>query len=114
MKIAQKLIQTAVYWSSPSASGYGGYTYSTPSEIDCRWEKKQILYIDINGQEKLSNAIVYVNQDLDVNGYLYLGEEADLDSSHDNPQIIDNVFRIEAFKKVPNIQGSQYLRKAYL
>lgn len=114
MDISSKLNQTAVYWGTPVATGYGGYSYASPVEISVRWEDRQELFINIRGQEELSRAIVYAEQDVSIGGYMYLGEESDLDSSHDDPEVIDGAFRIEAFYNVPGVDGSQSLRKILL
>jgi len=61
-----------VYWGNPQPSGVG-YAYDEAVEIVGRWEERQEIFIDANGREQLSNAVVYLAQDVDVNGYLYLG-----------------------------------------
>lgn len=114
MKIIQKLNQIAVYWGTPVADGYGGYTYASPVEIAVRWEGNQELFINDQGQQELSMAVVYSNQDMDINSYLYLGEESELDSSHDDPEIIDGAYRIKMYAKSVNVSGTQYLRKVWL
>lgn len=113
MNISRKLNQIAVYWGSPAASGYGGYAYDSPVDIDVRWEEKQELFVNDQGQQELSHSIIYTKHDLDVGGYVYLGEEADLDSSHGNPEIIEAAYRIEAVAKSGNVKGTQYLRKVW-
>lgn len=75
--------QAAVYWGSPQVDGYGGYIFAAPVEIMCRWEEKsQLIRLD-DGNEISSRAIVYVLQDMDLEGYLYLGT---LDSLYDNTE----------------------------
>ena len=109
-----KCNQTGVYWAFSSAGGYGGHTYVAADEISLRWQDKQQLFIDQNGEQKLSSAIVWLNQDVTIGGYLYLGAESTLDSSHDNPEIISGAKRIEAFSKIPNVAGTEYTRKVWL
>lgn len=106
--------QTAVYWGSPVPDGYGQCTFAAAIEIDCRWEDKQELFIDSNSKEVLSQAVVYVDRDVDLNGYLYLGKESDLDSNHTNPQIIDGAREIRQFAKLPNLRVTEYLRQVWL
>lgn len=113
MNIARLLKQTAVYWSSPVADGYGGYTFSQPVEISVRWEDKQEKYISLKGEEKISRSIVYSEQDFDVGGYLMLGVMDDLDSEYD-PQKQENALLIQAISKVPSIKSDKYLRSAWL
>ena len=114
MDIVGKLNQTAVAWTTATPDGYGGYTFSSVDEIDCRWNEKQELFINAQGQEELSRAIVYVNQDMEVGEYLYLGSEDDLDSDHDDPQVIEDAYIIKAFQKIPSIDGTEFLRRCWL
>lgn len=108
--------QVAVYWSSPVEDGYGGATFADPAEITVRWEQKQELFIDRFGNEVRSNAVVYVGQDVDLGGYLYLGELTDLDSTVITPEDVTtgSVYEIRGFAKSPTIAGTKFVRKAWL
>lgn len=109
------LKQTAVYWANPANDGYGGRTFDEAIEISVRWEEKQELFIDSNGQEVRSNAVVYVSQDLDMGGYLYLGEQSDLSSAENaDPLIIDAAHEIRGWSKIPGCRAGNYMRKAWL
>lgn len=113
MRIKYK--QTAVYWPSPTADGYGGYDYGTAVEIDCRWEWRQKVILDRAGKEKISRAVVYVKQDLDLQGFLYLGSLDDLTTEQrSDPMKVDDAFEIIEFKKIPGINAKQHLRAAYV
>lgn len=114
MNIDRKLKQVVVYWGSPVPSGYGGFTYTSPIEISVRWEDKQELFTNDSGEQELSRAVVYANQDMDIGGYLYLGEESELDSSHDQPETIERAYRIKAYASIPNVSATDYLRKIWL
>lgn len=108
--------QTAVYWGSPTNDGYGTKTFSDPIEISCRWEDKTDVVTDNEGKEIVSRALVYVTQDIDEEGYLYLGDLDDLDSEQEaDPQGVDGAFEIKRFDKSPEIrQTNKFIRKAYL
>lgn len=113
MSYVDFLKQTAVYWGNPQPTGIGGYTFDDPVEIVCRWSIKQKLFVDNTGRERLSAAIVYVNQDLDREGYLYLGELADL-SSAPTPANTDDALMIRRFDKSPDRRVTRFVRKAWL
>ena len=72
--------QTAVYWANPQPDGFGKYTYDAPVEILVRWDDISKVISDNQGREITSNATILLNQDVDEQGYLYLGSLADLDS----------------------------------
>jgi len=107
--------QTMVYWGNPADDGYGGLTFDLPVEIKGRWEDKQKLFINANGKQSVSRAIVFLGQDVDLRGYLYLGELSDLSSAQESdPANITNAFEIQAFGKIPNHRGTKFERKAWL
>jgi len=112
------LNQTAVYWGSPTKNGQGGYTYDDPVEIDCRWLNRTKVIQGTMGQpgkEVISVAQVRVDQDVDLNGYLYLGELTDLDAGErSDPSTVSTSFIIKQFDKIPTIKGDLYFRKVYL
>jgi len=125
--ILRNLNQTAVYWSSPKENGYGGVDYADPIQISCRWEDKQQIIGTITGNQiigfqNMSRAIVYVDRDLDVDGWLMLGTLDDLtDSSGDSsgeyydPHQIAGAYIIKRFEKMPSLQSAtNVLRIAYL
>lgn len=119
--ISSKCVQIAVYWGTPVNDGYGGYTYATPIEIACRWEDKtQILGTQVGGEVtggiELSRAIVWVTQDVEEEGYLYLGNLDDLSPEElSNPKLIETAYIIKRFEKTPALGSTdQFLRKAFL
>jgi len=106
--------QTIVYWASPSVSDkWGNRTFTAPVELSGRWEDRQDLFIDPSGRERVSRAVVFLGQDVDVGGYLYLGTLLSI-SSAVNPKSVTNAYEIRAFSKIPNLRSSDYERKVTL
>jgi len=116
--VASTCVQTAVYWGNPVNDGHGQNTYDAPVEIPCRWEgKKQLLKTyDSKGNIIEYIGVVFVNQDLDEDGCLFLGTLDDLDSgAFAEPEIMEDVFPIKQFEKLPSLRSStDFYRKAYL
>jgi hypothetical protein len=114
--LTRNLKQTAVYWASPTPDGFGGATFTTGAEIACRWEDKDELFVDRAGQEVRSHAMVYVGQDLDDGGYLYLGDLDDLSSAEEaDPLTVTGAYEIRSFQKSPRLKAAtEFLRKATL
>jgi hypothetical protein len=114
--ISRSRKQKAVYWGSPVASGFGGYDFDDPVEIKVRWEVRQELFIDMNGKEVRSQAVAYVGQDVDMGGYLFLGELDDLDSTVIVPEDVTTgrVYEIRGFSKSPTLGGTKYVRKVWM
>jgi len=103
------LRQTATYWGNPKTSGWGGETFDAPISISVRWHDRQILFVDYAGNEVKSKAIVLVDRDLDLGGFLYLGT-----STNGDPGTVDGAMEIRAFYKTPSMQATQFVRKAWL
>jgi len=105
------LNQSCTYWGNPASDGYGWYTFDDPVLIDCRWEEKQVLFRTPNGEEKLSSAIVYIGQDVDLGGYVALGDYTD--SIYSNPKDVSSSRKIENCGEVPNLRGTTSLVKIF-
>jgi len=104
-----QLPQTCTYWGAPVSSGFGGTTFSLPSPLPCRWEEKAEEFVDASGQTKVSRAIVYLSDDVEVGGYLFLGDVSTVD-----PTSLDGAYNIQRYSKMPDIRAANYLRKAWL
>ena len=107
--LTANLRQVITYWGNPVISGWGGSTFDAPVAITGRWEDRQELFRDAEGQEVLSHAVVYVDQDVDIKGYLYLGT-----SVVTNPANVDGAREIRSFRKVPNLKATAFARKVWL
>lgn len=113
--LTRNLKQTAVYWGSPVRGGMGGFSHADPVEIDCRWEDRQETFVDAKGQKQVSRSVVYLDQDVVRDGYLYLGDLDDLSSAEEGePTLVDEAYLIRAFRKIPNRKATAFERKAWL
>jgi hypothetical protein len=115
--ITKSCIQTCVYWANPREDGFGTKVYDAPVEISCRWEDKvQLVKNEIANTEFLSRAIVYVLQDVDQEGVLFLGRLTDLiPGAVTNPLSQDGAYIIKIFEKIPALQSTtEFVRKASL
>jgi len=113
---SRNLNRKAVYWGSPTKDGFGGFTWDDPVEIDCRWVDSNEQIFTGNGDQIISKAKVTVNQDLDEQGILFLGEIADLTVAQKaDPKTLSSTFPIKKFKKTPTInKPTRFFRKAFL
>ncbi len=114
-RLTHWLKQTAVYWGSPVSDGQGGRTFDNPVELAVRWEERHDLFVDPQGQEKQSSAIVYIGQDVVVGAYLFLGDLDDLSSAEeDDPMNVDGAYEIRQFDKTSDLKATSFLRRAWL
>lgn len=108
------LNQKAVYWTPSVDDGTGlGHVYDDPVEIDCRWTDKFEIIVDAMGKEVTSKTYVLADRDLSIEGVLWLGKLADLESSSD-PFANTSAWKIIAFHKIPDASAKKFLRKAYM
>lgn len=112
-------VQTAVYWGSPAADGFGKKDFADPVEIAVRWTDVEELHIKrgqgVPGQEHISNAEVLLTTEVERGGYLMLGTLDDIPSDNPNPVAIEGAYEIEKVTKTPLFRSTdQFVRKAYV
>lgn len=109
MNLVAKLTHSVTYWPVTGQDGYGATTFGIPQLLNARWEEHVENVLGKDGEEFVSKARVYFDQDIDINGYLYLGE-----SSEDDPQELADAFEIRAKTRMPDLRAIQELVVAYL
>lgn len=102
---------SVTYWPAPTPDGSGGNTFGAPQAIKARWERKNELAHDMNGEQFISFARVYTDDvvTLSVGGYLYLGTSVATD-----PGDVKGAYKIRAFERIPALRGPRYDNKAVL
>lgn len=100
-----RLPHKATLWRS-APDGFGGYVFSAPIIIDCRWVQK-IELIPGSGTE-LSSGVVYTSVDVSVEDYLFLGE-----SSASTPTNL-SASRVRMFSKIPSLRDLTATRKCWV
>lgn len=103
------LNQSITYWAKQAPDGFGGYSWTAPTTFLGRWETRTELFIDPDGNEKRSRARVFVPQDVEIGGYVYLGTSAAAD-----PLSVSGAYEIREFRKTPSVDGTVYERHALL
>lgn len=113
--LKRNMRQTAVYWAVTSADGRGWFNFATPEEVSCRWENRQEAFVDANGEEHLSIAVVTTTEDVTLNGLLFLGTLDDLsDAEESDPSTVDNALIIRARNKTSGVKNRYYKRTVFL
>lgn len=111
--------QTAVYWEPTGKTDQNGRPlYKTPVELSpantspvgvpngVRWEERQVEFKDLNGEDVVSNAKIYVGQELKVGGLLRKGTLASVTWPNDprrnkNPE----TYEIRSYNEIPAINA---------
>lgn len=112
--ISRRALQKAVYWEFQSSDGYGGSVYAEAEEVSVIWQDKSQLIMDDQGKEIISNASVWFSNDIKEESMLWLGELVDLDSDEIADPMLVGAKQIKKISKIPDIRGTEYIRKAYL
>jgi len=104
---SSKRNQEATYWAYQGSNGEGGFNYNPPVSLSVRWEEKAERFLSVSGEEAISSATIFLDQDVGVFGYLFLGNSASSD-----PTTVPGAKRIEAFVKIPHLRSLTYERWA--
>lgn len=105
---ARNLKQKATHWTAVG-DGFGGFTYGTPAIIKCRWEARNAVFRDSQGEEVTSSALVYLASDVSIGDYVYEGETTVAD-----PTTLTEARRVRQFNKMTDLRAIDVQRLAYL
>lgn len=113
--ILGKLKQPIVYWGNPVDNGYGEYTYDDPVQLYGRWEELNEVIMGTNGKEMISQARVFLSQDVDEEGAMWLGLLTDLDSAPSPTDSAVAALHIIATSRLPELgSATMDVFKVYL
>lgn len=114
--LARSAQDTVVYWGAPTWDEYGGKIYPAPVEKKVLWEDATEIQITSTGEEVTYSSVAYVLEDLEPDGYLYLGNLAELTASEKaNPETIAGAKRIKSISTVHSLNdSSEVVRKVFL
>ena len=106
-----KYFDTATYWvGSGGLDAYGNYSTYTSQSIAVRWEDKTEFYVTGDtGQELRSSSVVYTETEIEVNGWLYLGQ-----SSETSPKSQAGSKQIMKVNKMKSLKGDKIIYKIML
>lgn len=108
--ITRNLLQEGTYWPPTTNGEYGVSGYSAPVSVKMRWEDRIQKVMKPSGEEVMSQAVVYVDTDLQVGGYLAKGDQ----TAHASPYDFTGANEILSYKEVPDLRNLASERRAYL
>ena len=103
------LNQTLTYWPPGQDDRYGKPLAGAPIQIDCRWEDRIDEVQSKTGQEVTSRSRIFIEGDVDLDGYVYLGVTAVPD-----PSKLDGAYEIQAKGHQPDLRGLRELTVIYI
>ena len=105
------LRQISVYWEPPIRDGLGGVTFSDPIQLASNWEERPVTTYGPDGTEITARSSVWVAVDVEIGGYLWLGEIEDIAGR----EVQDIAAQIVNFTKVWSlINKNEASRRAFL
>ena len=104
-----RFTQTATYWAPATVNAFNEKTFGLPVQLVVRWEDTTTKKNDNKSEIVMSKATVYLDQDVAIGGYLFLGASVVLDPN-DEPEAHLILF----FDRVPNLKGIKNVFKAML
>lgn len=102
--------QVATYWPPGESDGQGAIDLLDPILIYCRWQWDAVLYRDGERRQHTSNAVAYVDRQLETKGWLALGDQ----TLNADPRSVTDAFEIMQIYRTPNLDNTLTLEKVML
>jgi hypothetical protein len=104
---------TVTHWSVTGTDGFGGFTFAAPTLLSGRWEEKAELFKDLDNEEHVSKAIVYVSEAVEIGDYLALGDHVTVPVA-DPTSLTLGSFRIMQRNRSTDLRALKSIRKVFL
>lgn len=105
----RNLRQTLTYWAPLGTDMYGRTSFAAPVTRICRWEDKSELVRSKKGDEIVTKSRVFMAEDFDINGYVFLGTSVATD-----PHDVEGAWEIQQRAATPDLRLMKTLYVAYL
>lgn len=109
MSMSRKLHQSITYWAVAGVDKYSAETFSAPVLIAGRWEDRQDQVMLPTGELSVSKAIVFVDREIELDGYLAEG-----DYTAQNDPTLAGAKVVRAFVSIPSMRSNETERRAIL
>lgn len=116
--IKKVCVQRAMYWAPGTPNGFGGFVFPAPVEILVRWSYVKSWNPGTTTQSIEDESEILLTQDVEVGGWLWLGDSAELEIKFPgalSPLNVTGAKEIRKFMKTPMIKSSTvFVRTAKL
>jgi hypothetical protein len=106
--------QLATYWGTGVIDGFGKRAFADPVTLYVRWQDAQQMLANKMGENIPCNAVVLVQEDVEIGGYMALGDYSDTGTLTEDPTTLVNAYQIYEFTSIPSVTGADYNKKASL
>lgn len=107
MSYTHNMRERVTYWPVSGTDTFDSPLFGMPEPRMARWQDVAVLFRDAEGREVVSQAVVYVDREVKLGGYLFRGV-----SAAGTPP--DGAFEIRQTGKSPNLTQTVTLHKAML
>jgi hypothetical protein len=105
----EKLHQKISYWAPATKDKWSDDTFSAPTTLNGLWFDRMEEFVDWRGDLAYSNATVYLDDEVELLGWLYLGETESTD-----PKNLKGAHPIRRVDKLPSHRAGYTLTRARL
>jgi len=102
------LNQDVTHWVG-SRDGFGAFSFGTPVALKGRWQEKAEQFRSPAGDDQTSKSVVYLEADVDIGDYLFLGTSIAAD-----PATLSGALAVQQFMNTPDLRNLRNLRKVFL
>lgn len=106
--ILNKLQQDATYWYPTGSDLFNKQTFGRAT-IKCRWEDVSEVFIDKTGKEATSKSVIFFAENIDIEGYVFLGE-----SLENDPTLVPGAHMVKQVSRIPDLRNLKTLYTVYL
>lgn len=103
--------QYAVLWTRAGYNREGMPRVNTGTELKVRWENDAVQIQRLLDTPIKVDAFVVVNIDVTIDSIMWQGQLKNLPSPVTS---VDDLYKVVAFKKIPDVKGRKYRRVAML
>lgn len=107
---ARNMRQDITYWAPTGENEYGAPAYGAPVLLRGRWEDSTQQFRTPQGDEAVSKAIIWVPQDVTIDGYLARGDHL----AFATPDLVNGAEQVRQFVKIPDLRNASSERRAYV
>ena len=110
MNIYASLRETITHWPVTGTDDYGSYTYGTPTTQRARWEETQTKFINAEGEEVVSRAVITLSRAVATLDFIAPG-----DLTHEaTPTRALGAYQVRGYSRTSNLRNSQNLMQAFI
>ena len=107
----RNLRDNAVYWGRPVKDAWGDQVYPSPAAVKCHWKEVAYEYLNAQGANAVSKAVVFVDREINADGFLLHGV---LSPAILSPRAYPSAARIQYVEKQPTLRQDVTAYVAYL